>query len=212
MSLEFNPFTGKFDFVGVKAKPTFSFRKVILGATLVIAAEQEMIVSQFIEIDGSLEIEGVLTVDDLPEYKDNFSQRVVDTRTVIPLNQQMIVTPEVEVVGELVIDGELVLEDFVDTDTDTIPPDNFSWSKVVSLVEVPANQQMIVDGEIDVQNELRLEGSLSLLGGVDEDDLPWFRIPEKKVITVSSNAEYFLSQFLILEGLINVEGNLVIGA
>lgn len=41
---------------------------------------------------------------------------------------------------------------------------SFSYKKIVDVVEIEVNQQMIVDGMLDIEGILLIDGELSILG------------------------------------------------
>ena len=67
MPLKLNPITGKLDLVGSGGSPTpspdnFSYDFIPTGATVTIPLYQQMIVSQNIQVDGTLIMNGTLVI------------------------------------------------------------------------------------------------------------------------------------------------------
>ena len=66
MAFKFNPFTGNFDIVGSSSGGTspdnFSYSQINLGDTKTIPVNQQMILHQNIEINGTLIIDGTLVI------------------------------------------------------------------------------------------------------------------------------------------------------
>ena len=206
MSFEFNPFTGKFDIVssgsGTTTPDNFSIKKVI--STTAIPSNQEMIVTD-IEIDAEFDVEGQVVIDPIETPQDNFAYSEITKRVNIPEHQQMIVDADLIIENELQIDGYCLLEEVGNVI-------NFSFKEIVTSLAIPAHQQMIADGELLLDNDLILEGEVSILTGIDDEFVPWYEIPTGKVINIKQYREYFISDDIILDGVIEVEGRLVIGA
>ena len=65
---KFNPFTGNFDMVGdgggggSPSPDNFSYEKIIASVTVTIPLNQQMIVNQNIQVDGTLVANGTLVI------------------------------------------------------------------------------------------------------------------------------------------------------
>lgn len=64
MALKFNPFTGKFDFVGStsSSEDNFSYETIATGITITVPTYQQMALSHDIQVDGLLILNGRVVV------------------------------------------------------------------------------------------------------------------------------------------------------
>lgn len=90
----------------------FSHRKIPVGKVIVIPINQQMIVDCGIEVLGTLEVDGDLSIlgaDIGAEFHPSFSFDYVAIYMAIPLYQQMIVHDAIDVHGSLDILGSLII-------------------------------------------------------------------------------------------------------
>ena len=210
----------------------FSYRQIPLGDSALIPVEQQMIVDQSIEIDGSLLVDGELFIEDFKEVVippppvftqvDQFSYKLINAgeTVTIPSDQEMFLADRVDIDGILIVDGHLAVGEGVPpVDPVVLPADNFSYTEVqlAQVINIPVRQQMVVDGMATVDGVLEIDGELSFLSTppeVEDEFLPWYEIPAGKVIQIKQYREYFLSEYLLLDGELQIEtgGRLAIGA
>jgi hypothetical protein len=62
MAWKLNIFTGTFDQVGSSSSGHFSYNVIPLATTVTIPQYQQMVVSDYLELDGDLIIEGELAI------------------------------------------------------------------------------------------------------------------------------------------------------
>jgi hypothetical protein len=209
----------------------FSYRHIPTGESALIPEEQQMIVDRVIEIDGALLVDGELLLEDFKEVViptppvftqvDQFSYKLIGAgeTVTIPADQEMFLADRIDIDGTLIVDGHLAVGEGVPpVEPIVIPGDNFSYTEVqlAQVINIPVRQQMVVDGMMTVDGVLEIDGELAFLPAPPEPEedefLPWYEIPSGKVISIKQYREYFLSEYLLLDGEIQIDGRLVIGA
>jgi hypothetical protein len=92
---------------------------------------------------------------------------------------------------------------------DLVKPDNFSFKTIADgrFVKIPANQQMIVNGDLVNEGTLNIEGELSLVDIKNKEDylvfvsvLGDFPAPVSGVISLPDNSSWFLTTSIDLSG------------
>lgn len=89
----------------------FSVFHVLPDTTVVIKQNREMLVSQFIAVEGTLEVDGILTViqENQPTYGMNFDFIGSRQSLEIPVNMQMLIDHSLTNFGTLTVAGRLVV-------------------------------------------------------------------------------------------------------
>lgn len=204
----------------------FSYREILSGETVRILGGQQMFVvrDQIIEgelvIEGSLILEELLNESELPVFPENFSYSAIAAQKIVevPAFQQMfVVSPEYfKVEGELRLDGSLVLDQIEDTPFDPIilPDDNFSFKEIPtgSSKTVFSGQQMIIDGILIVEGSLNIEGQVSLISDERDEPLQPYIIVDGEVFKIKAGRQLFSTVGLIVDGYLQNEGLMAIGA
>lgn len=213
----------------------FSYYIVDSEDVVEIALGQQMqILDVELKVDGELVVEGELISEQqvvIPAPTpapapppDNFSFYLIQDSVVVPAGEQMtLIGRSVQVEnGQLTIEGDVTLDDIevYIPPPPVVFPDNFSY-RSVSIGEekvVPIRQQMLLDGGLEVEGELAIEGEVfdlsePVLDFVDVGlYLPLFEIATGELVTIPSRREYWLNESLGIDGGIFVEGKLLIGA
>ena len=189
--------------------------------------EESVVVEDELIIEGQAILEQQLVIPPFPPFPplpdENFSFFEVLDELTVPSGQQMVlVGKSVITEDELIIEGCVFLDDMKET---VVPPppvyaENFSYHTVQSglAVTVPADQQMLLDGDMIVEGQMVVEGQFVL---IDEPEgqfvdpglyAPLFEIQAGELVRIAERREYWLSDSLILDGILQVEGRLLIGA
>lgn len=148
----------------------FSYQLVPEGQTVLVSSNQQMVVDQFIEILGSLWLDGTLTVlfdtdpeDTVSVDPENFSHDRISAGVTkrVPADQQMVVDYPLEILGTLDLEGRVVvLSDYEEEE----PGDNFGYRTIAlgKTVRIPENQDMLVAESLDILGTLNVEGSFTV--------------------------------------------------
>jgi hypothetical protein len=113
----------------VWAAPNFSFKEIQSGLEIEIPAQEQMIVSNSIRVDGSLKVSGEAYVCQFPEQApfpqipgDNYSHFEVLSPKLIPPSQEMIASSFVRVNSELRVDGRMTILGSIEPETSAVIP------------------------------------------------------------------------------------------
>ncbi len=145
----------------------------------------------------------------------SFKQINLDETITVPVEQQMIVNDRVRVEGFFRVDGEAYVcmmpqpEPFPE-----IPGDNYSHFEVLSPKLVPASQEMILTQALRVQDMIRVDGRVSILGSEPEpenDSIIPNVIAENKRFNIGLEFEHYFRGFLKISGSLRCSGSFAIG-
>lgn len=207
----------------------FSYTRVELSEVIGIPFGQQMILvgPQIIEgelrLDGSLVMDEFINAEELETFPENFSHSQIATLDVkiVPSLQQMFLVSEGPMIieGEFQVDGSVVVDQVKDTDIPEViipllPDDNFSWKDVPSGLTkaLPSNQQMIVDGLLLIEGGLLIEGELSLIDDNYDEPLTPYMIAGGELFRIKERRQLFSVVGLVVEGEIQNDGLMAMGA
>ena len=192
-----------------------------------LLTEESILVEDELIIEGQAILEQQLVIPPFPPFPpipdENFSFFEIDEVLQVPSGQQMILAGKSLLIeDELIIEGCALLDDMKDTVIPAPPvyAENFSHKTVQAgvLVEVPADQQMLLDGEMIIEGQMIVEGQIVLVDETPEPFIdpgpysPLFEIVAGELVRIPERREYWLSDSLTLDGVLQVEGRLLIGA
>lgn len=151
-------------------------------------------------------------------FNHGYREIISTERVYVESEQEMFITGELVLDGELYVDG-ILTSDTIEVPSVAIPDDNFSfWDIPINTTKtIPVTQQMLVDALIQIDGQINIEGELSIIIDEDTEDqadefLPPFEILINEFFTVGERREMFLTDVLLLDGTINIDGKLSIGA
>lgn len=148
----------------------FSYAKVDAGVTVSVPVNQQMLVDQVIDIEGTLDLIGAaVIVTDRDEdtntiEPENFSYDKIPLGLTVqvPLNQQMFVDYPLDIEGTLDVLGRVSVNHDYESDE---PGDNFGY-RVIPLgktVTIPEYQDMIVADNLEILGTLNAVGSFTVI-------------------------------------------------
>jgi len=113
LSYRFNPFTGNLDLVGSggsSSPDNFSYQVIRSSAVVEIPLGQEMLVSEGVQIDGELVLNGVLTILDLtPDSVCPLNPVPSGRKLSVFASEQCLIYDELIIDGEVFNDGQIIL-------------------------------------------------------------------------------------------------------
>lgn len=99
--------------------------------------------------------------------------------------------------------------DFVGGGSGPTSADNFSYTKVETLVTIPENQEMVVSSPIVVDGTLEVTGKVTELVEWSDWSFSWNRIPSGKTIRVPIERDMLVFPGLKIDGVLALDGRLI---
>lgn len=101
--------------------------------------------------------------------------------------------------------------DLVDASSATASPDNFSYIDIGAgeTVTVPAGQQMLHDGDINVDGVLDVDGEVQEIVDYSDWSFSWYEIPLAKSIKIPVSRALLFVDTLEINGTLTIEGMLI---
>lgn len=148
---------------------------------------------------------------------------------VLPEWAQQTVTRPIECLNDdacFDIEGSLVFDDLRyalnEPGVPPVYPENFSYQVIPESVSktVPDNQQMVVDGRIDIFGQLIVDGTVAIISDLDvfedtedpPDNFSWDKIPFGQTVAVPFHQQMFLDYPLDIEGTLDMQGRVSISS